>query len=322
MALLMPVASDVHVNKMLTELLVGYMNAEYIADEIFPVVFVDKQTDIIPAVNKSAFFRDDAIGPLAEASVAADVGYTVTASDTYYCQRYGRRHFISDDRRVNQDAPFNADREGTYLVTNMLMLRREVAWVTDFWKASVWTTDKTGGTDFTKWSDYGSSTPIEDIREWKRTVRRLIGRDPNRMVLGDLTRDVLMDHPDFLDRIKYTERGIATVDLVASLLDLDRILVGTSVRATSAEGVAEASVTYTANWDDDAFLYYAPATPSIFNASAGYTFVWNTGMGNGMQWVRKYRDDERLGDYIEVRSYFDQKKVDANAGLFVSDAVD
>jgi len=318
----MPIASDVHVNKMLTEVLVGYTNAEFIADQIFPVVTVDKQTDIIPAVDQSAFFRDDASGPLSEASVAGDVGYTISKTDTYYCQRYGRRHFISDDRRVNEDAPFNSDREATMLVTNMLMLRREVQFVTDFWKTGFWGTDKVGTTDFVKWSDYGSSSPIEDIREFKRTVRRKIGRNPNRLVLGDLTRDVLLDHPDVLERIKYTERGVASVDLLASLFDLDTVLVGESIRATSAEGTAEASVVYAANWDDDALLYYAPPTPSIFTPSAGYTFVWNTGMGNGMQWVRKYRDDERLGDYVEVRSYWDQKAVVTAAGLFLSDNVD
>jgi len=160
------------------------------------------------------------------------------------------------------------------------------------------------------------------MREFTRTIRRLIGLDPNTLVLGDLTYDRLVDHPDVLERIIYTERGIATSDLLATLFDVDRVLVGKSVYTADAEGTAEASVTYTAAWDDDALLMYVAPRPTVWDPSAGYTFYWNTGMGGGIQWARKYRDDERMGDYIEVRSFFDQRAVATPSGLFMSDAVD
>jgi hypothetical protein len=322
MPVLSPLAKDVHVNKPLTNILIGYHNSAYIADEIFPNVVVNKQTDIIPAIKKSAFFRDEAATPLGEAETAASIGYEVDTSATYYCDRYGARHFISDDRRVNEDDPFDSDREASMLVTDKLAMRREKAWVADFWKKSVWTTDVTGGTTVNKWSDYGSSSPIENMRTYRRTIRRLLGRNPNTLVLGDLTYDVLVDHPDILERIIYTERGIATEQLLSALFNVDRVLVGESVSTATAEGVAEASVSYTANWDDDALLMYVAPRPSIWEPSAGYTFVWNTGLGNGMQWVRKYRNEEILGDFIEVRSYFDQKATVADAGVFFSDIVD
>jgi len=319
---LMPLAKDVHVNKLLTDVLLGYHN-EFIADQIFPAVMVGKQTDIIPAINKSAFFRDEAATPLGETSEAADIGYTVdTSTYAYYCYRYGIKHFISDDRRVNEDDPFNSDREGTMLVTNAMRLRRERSFVSNLWKTSVWTTDVTGGSTVVKWSDYGTSAPIENLRTYKRTIRRLLGREPNTLVLGDLVADRLLDHPDVLDRIKYTERGIASTELLAALFGVERVLVGKSVYTASAEGTAEGSVTYTANWDDDALLLYTPSSPSIWEPAAGYTFFWNTGMGNGMEAVRKYRDDKLMGDYIEIRSYYDQKKLLSDAGVFFSDIVD
>ena len=317
-----PRASDVHVNKPLTDILIGYHNSAYIADEIFPTVVVNKQTDIIPAIKQSAFFRDEAAVPLGEAEIAADIGYEVDTSASYYCDRYAIRHFISDDRRVNEDDPFDSDREATMLVTDKLMMRRERSFVADFWKTGVWTTNVTGGTTVDKWSDYGSGSPIEDIRTYKRTMRRMIGRDPNTLVLGDLTYDRLMDHPDVLERIIYTERGIATTALLSALFGIDRVLVGKSVYTADAEGTAEASVTYSANWDDDALLLYLPSNPSIWEPSAGYTFVWNTGIGNGMQWMRKYRNEEILGDFIELRTYYDQKLTSANAGVFFSDIAD
>jgi hypothetical protein len=321
MPLLSPTDSDLHVDKMLTNISLGYTNLEYIADQIFPIVLVDKQTDIIPEYNKDFWFRDDA-GLIAEGDVAPEVGYKVTKTQTFYCHRYGVRHFISDDRRVNEDAPFNSDRDATLLVTEKLLQRRERAFAADFFATSKWTTDKTGTTHFVKWSDFGSSDPISDIRTWKRTVRRLIGRDPNALVLGDLVFDVLMDHPDVLDRIKYTERGIASEELLRALFGLDKLIVGKSLYGTTAEGAA--TQTLASNWDDDALLLYVPASPSLFTPAAGYTFVWRTGSNAGgqMQWMRKYRSEERLGDYIEVRSNYDQYQTVGDAGLFLSDAVD
>lgn len=324
MPLLSPTDSDLHVNKMLTNISVGYSNLEYIADQIFPIVMVDKQTDIIPSYDKGFWFQDDA-ALIAEGGVAAESGYKVTTTDTFYCHRYGMRHFISNDRRVNEDSPFNSDRDATMLVTDKLMLRRERAFVADFWAASKWTTDITGGSTTTKWSDFGSSDPITDIRTYKRTVRRLIGRDPNTLVLGDLSFDVLCDHPDFLDRIKYgadiTRPADVTLSAIAALCGVDRVLVGKTIYNSAAEG---GTTTMAAIWDDDALLLYVPSGPSLFNPAAGYTFVWQTGAGagGGPQWMRKYHNEEKLGDYIEVRSYFDQKQTAANAGAFFDDIVD
>lgn len=321
MPILSPTAGDVHVNKMLSNISIGYSNEEYIADQVFPIVMVDKQSDIIPAYTQDYWFRDDA-SLIPEGGVAPDIGYEVDTSATYYCQEYGSRHFISDKRRANQDTPFDADREATMLVTEKLFIRRERAFVSSFCTDSVWGTDKDGGVDFVKWSSFGSSDPITDVRDYKRTVRRLIGRDPNTLVLGDMTYDKLMDHPDVLDRIKYTERGIATTELLAALFDLDRVLVGRSIYASADEGAS--TQTYAANWDDDALLLYVAQRPSLYTPSAGYTFVWRTGpeAGSGPQWIRKYHDTEKRGDYVEGLTCYDQKATVSNAGAWLEDAVD
>lgn len=325
MAVLLPTSNDVHVNKMLSNVLIGYRNENYIADQIFPVVMSNKQTDIIPAINKDYFFRDDA-KVIAEGEEAPTVGYEVTKSDTFYCLPQGSKHFISDNRRANEDAPFNSDREAAILMEEKLLMRRERSFVSDFWKTGVWTTDITGGTTTKKWSDFGSSDPITDVRTYKRTVRRLIARDPNKMVLGDLAFDVLCDHPDFLDRIKYTGTSTrpadVTLEAVAALFGLKQVLVGTSIYVTTEEGSAGPS--YSANWDDDALLYYAPDSPSLWVPSAGYTIVWRPfeGMSDAMSYARKWRDDPKCGDFVESRCCYDQKSVVADAGAFFSDIVD
>lgn len=321
-----PGSGDVHVDALLTNVSVGYVNKVYIAGTLFPTVLVVKRSDIVPKYTKSDWFRDTA-KELTEREPAPVGGYNVDTSDTYYCREYGQAHFIGDARRANTDRPFDADRDGARFVSDKLLLKEERMWVSKFWKTGVWATDKVGGVDFTKWSTYATSTPIHDLRGFVRTVRRgLGGITPNTLTLGDLTFDVLADHPNLLDRIKYgsgsDSPAMVTPNLIAQLLSLGRVMVGISMFTASPLGTAEGSVVYTPNWDDDAWLGYVAPRPSLFTPSSGYNFVWRTAMG-GPRFVKRRRDPiSDKGFLIEGYEYFDQKTVATDAGLFMDDAVD
>jgi hypothetical protein len=56
-------------------------------------------------------------------------------------------------------------------------------------------------------------------------------------VLGADAITSLKNHPDIIDRIKYTQRGVVTEDLLASLFDVDKILVSYATQETSRSGV-------------------------------------------------------------------------------------
>jgi len=321
-----PGSGDVHVDGLLTNISVGYANTVYIVEHIFPTVLVAKRSDILPKYRKSDWFRDEA-KELSEREPPPITGYNVNTSDTYYCREYGIGHFIGDARKANTDSPFDADRDGARWVTDKLMLKRERLWVSNFWKTGVWGTDKTGGVDFTKWSVYATSTPIQDMRGFARTIRRSIGGlTPNALVLGDLTFDVLADHPNMLDRIKYgagsDAPAMVTPNLIAQLLGLSKVKIGISVYTADPEGTTETSVAYTPNWDDDAWIGYVAPRASLFSPSAGYTFTWRTAFG-GPRYIKRRRDPlSDKGDLIEGFQFMDLKGVADDAGLFMSDAVD
>jgi hypothetical protein len=321
-----PGSGDRHVNAMLTQLSIAYVNEMYIAERIFPLVPVNKQSDIVPKYDQSHWFRDEAkLLNSVEAPPAG--GYEVDTSDTYFCKGYGIGHLIPDDDRENVDNPFDADQDGVAWLGDRMLMRKERHFVSNFFATSKWgNTDQVGTTHFTKWSTYATSTPIETIRTQKRTIRRAIARNPNKLVLGDLVWDRLEDHPDMLERIKYgASQGspaMVTPNLVAQLLGLDEVLVGTSIYTADEEGTAEASVAYSVNWDDDALLLYVPSRPSLRNPAAGYTFVWRTALG-GPRYIRSRR--EPLGeraDLLEMFENWDMKMTASKAGLFMSDAVD
>ena len=314
-----PTPQDLHVNALLTNLSIAYMNKSYIADQIFPIVRVNKQSDIIPKYNQSFWFRDDA-KVRAPGTRSEGGGYTVDTSATYFCNRWSRRFEIPDELRRNADAPWDLDNDATRFVTDKTMMRREVKFTADAFALSKWTTDKTGGTDFTLWSNYGASTPDVDIDTYKDTVEALVGVEPNKLVVGKQVHLQLKNHPSLVDRIKYTQRAQLTPDLIASLLELEQYLVGRSIYTTTVEGTAEASVSYTRIWGKNGLLVYVPPAPSLLTPAAGYTFVWQL-VANAIQYIKRMRDEEKEIDIIEANSFFDQKITAASAGLFLSSAV-
>lgn len=313
-----PSPQDLHVNAMLTNISIGYTNLAYIADRIFPIVNVGRQSDIIPSYNQSFWFRDDA-KVRAPGTKSEGGGYTVNATDTYFCNRWSRRFEIPDELRRNADAPWNLDSDSTRFVTDKTMMRREVNFATNFFTTGKWT-DKTGGVDFTKWSDYSASTPDVDVDKYKDEVEAKIGVEPNKLVLGKQVHLQLKNHPTLMDRIKYTQRAQLSADLIASLLELDQYLVGRSIYTTTVEGTAEASVTYTRIWGANALMLYVPGAPSLITPAAGYTFVWNV-VPNAIQYIKRMRDEEKEIDIVEANTYFDQKLTLAASGIFLSTAV-
>lgn len=310
---------DVHVDSLLTNILVGYKNDSYIADQIFPIVPVMKQSNIVPKFTQSAWFRNEA-RLRAPGSKSQRSGFSTDNTDTYYCARFSHGYEIPDDVRDNADSPYNLDQQGAEFAQDKIMLVREVNFAADFFKTSVWATDKTGGSDFTVFSDYAGSTPLPVITGYVDTVEGLIGREPNTAVMGKQVWSQLKWHPDLIDTIKYTQRAQMTVELAAALLGFDRLLVGKGIYTASPEGTAESSVSYTRIWGKNILMLYVPETPSIMAPAAGYTFVWQK-VANALQFVKRMRDEEREIDIIEANSYFDQKAIATKAGLFMSGAV-
>lgn len=314
-----PTASDLHIDRLLTNISIAYENKTYIADQIFPMVKVMKQSDRIPLYNQSFWFRDD---PRVRAPGQKSIrgGFEVDNTAIYFADRFSRGFEIPDEVRRNADLPYNLDRDGTRFVTDRMMMRREVAFATDFFALGKWTTDKTGAVDFTKWSDFGGSTPVTDVDNFKDAVEALSAQEPNYFTMGKQVWVIVKNHPTLIDRIKYTQRAQLTTELVASLLEFEKFLVGRSIQTTDAEGTAEASVTYTRIWGKNALMLYVPPAPSLLTPAAGYTFVWQV-VPNALQYIKRMRDEEREIDVIESNSWFDQKITSARSGLFMSAVV-
>lgn len=312
-----PTQNSVHVNRPLTMISVAYLQDqnEFIADKVFPVVPVDKQSDLYFVYTKNDWFRDEA-RPRAAGAESAGGGYGLSTV-AYNAKVTAFHKDIPDQVRNNEDMPLNSDRDATEFVTRRLMIRREIQWAADYFAASVWGTDLTPAN---LWSDYTSSDPIGDIRTGIRTIKLNTGFTPNTLTLGYDVFIKLQDHPDIVDRYKYTQSEVITEAMLAKLFGVERVLVAGGVKATNVEGeTAAMSFIY----GKHALLSYAAPRPSLLQPSAGYIFSWKgVSQGNGFTvGTKKFRMEHLESDRVEGQMAFDNKVVATDLGYFFNGAV-
>jgi hypothetical protein len=312
-----PTQSSVHVDAILTNISVAYFqqNQNFIATRVFPVVPVSKQSDKFFTYTKNDWFRDEA-QRRADATESAGGGYNLS-TDSYQADVYAFHKDIGDQTRANADAPINVDREAAEFVTSRIALKMETQFVSNFFTTSIWGTDSTPSN---LWSDYTSSDPIGDIEVGKRTILSTTGYEPNTLVLGYDTFIQLKNHPDLVDRIKYTSSNVLTEDVMASLFGVPRVMVAKSVKATNNEGATGA---YAFNYGKNALLTYAAPSAGLLQPSGGYIMSW-TGVSGGLGQtvgVSRMRMEQFKADRIEAEVAFDMKVIGTDLGYFFSACV-
>src|SRR5437660_1463098 len=104
-----PVASDVHISTALTNVAIAYIQdaANYVAGQVFPVVPVQKQSDVYWKFSKDDFLRDEA-KQRADATESAGVGFNLSTG-TYTATVYGLHKDLGDQVRANADAAINLE---------------------------------------------------------------------------------------------------------------------------------------------------------------------------------------------------------------------
>ena len=312
-----PTQNQVHVDAILTNISVAYMQQQdnFIASKVFPVVPVSKQSDKFFTYTKNDWFRDEA-QRRADATESAGGGYNL-GTDTYQADVYAFHKDIGDQTRANADAPINVDREAAEFVTSRLMLKMETQFVSSFFGTGVWATDSTPSN---LWSDYTSSDPLNDVETGKRAILATTGFAPNTLVLGYDVFKTLKNHPDLVDRIKYTSAQTLTEGLMGSLFDIDRVLVAKAVKATNNEGATGA---YDFTHGKNALLCYSAPSPGLLQPSAGYVMSW-TGVSGGLGatiGTSRLRLDAFRADRIEAETAFDMKVIGSDLGYFFSSVV-
>lgn len=311
-----PTAGDLHVNRLLSEFSVAYMNDadDFISTKVFPIVPVDKQSDNYATYEVSAFLKGRA-GERAPGTESVGGGFKVNTNNSYFAKRYSYHHDLDDERRANADEPFEAEMDAVIHVTSAMMITMENIWKQKFFTTGVWSTDLTGGVNFTKWSG-ATSDPVNDIRTQSNLIKSKTGKRPNKLVIGADVLSALEEHPNIRDRFKYTSSESITPKMLANVFRLDEVIVAEAVMDSSDDGSASAPDFI---FKDAALLVYAAPKPSKRLPSGGYTFVWQKDGLNVS--IRTFRMEHLSSDRIEGDIYFDFKVIAPELGVFFSDVL-
>lgn len=290
-------SGDVHVDQVLTQISIGWPNNGMVGDRLFPALNVQKQSDKYYTFGREGWLIEDDIR--APGAVAREVTGATVSTDTYFAIEHALQIYVTDEERRNADSPLAPDRDGTEIITSKIMLGRERIIQTMVTTAANYASGNTttlSGTS--QWNDYAVSDPIANLRTGKRAVHAKIFLEPNLLLVPYTTMSILEDHPDFLERIKYSERAIFSPELLAAVLGFQSVIVPGAGVNTAPLGQAE-SLAYL--WGNDVLMAYVPSRPGLKIPAFGYEFVW------GGQVVDRWRENPRKSDVIRVSRSYDHK---------------
>ena len=310
---------DLHIDVPLSNMVIGYEPSGFIVQDIFPTVPVQKQSDKYYTWTKGDFFRIP--NTLRSPKTKGRTVELSVSSNSYFADNYALVHQESYEDMANSDTILASREKRVRALKSLLTLdweNRVASQITSGSNLGSYTTLSGTG----QWSDYTNSDPVSDVETGKSSIRSTTGKTPNTMILGYDVYRKLIHHPGLIDRIKYVQKGLVTPELLAAVFDVDRVLVGKSIKNTGSEGLADS---FTDVWGKNVVLAYVTSSPDTTGTdpSLGYSFQWNSAMLGGMPWAAEIWDDPDGGNFENrrVQYYQDEKITAPELGYLIAAAV-
>lgn len=320
--------SQVHIDVPLTNLTLAYVQdqSNFIADKVFPVVGVSKQSDKYYIYDRANSNRTGDVKKLAPRTEVDRISLTIS-NDTYYAEVFALGMDFDEQTLANEDAVLEVRSVGAETLVNRLLIHREEQFADTFFKAGVWGSETTPSN---LWSDYTNSTPIKDVTTARRVMQlKSGGFKPNTMVVGKEVRDQLINHPDILARLNggatVTNTALITNAKLAEIFEVENFYVMEAVKNVTAEGAGAESNAFIGG--KHALLVHTPRTAGLRTPAAGLTFAWNNlpGVNNLGVSVESFSDDalkrQQVAELIQVKMAYDMKVTGADLGYFFSSVV-
>lgn len=303
-----PTYQQVHVDTPMTNVAIVYRNTKYIGDTLFPNVQVQKISDKYFVYTKADWFRREA-GPRAPGTRAPRGDYGLSLAQ-YTCIEMDSAKGVPDEIVNNADDPLNPLRDAAEWCTDQVQLQKE----SDVAAIAFGTGWSSSATPSVVWSN-DTSTPLTDVETAMNSIVGGIGAEANTGVLGRGLWRYIKNHPDIVDRIKYSagpnSPAVVTLQAVAALFGLDRLLVGVAIEDTGKEG-GTSTMSYV--WGSHMLVAYVTPRPSIQQPSAGYVFTYL------QRRAERFREDQEHQIVIAVSESYDVVAVASDAGYLIKSA--
>lgn len=311
---------------------IDWRNKSYIASEVIPVLEMASEKEKVTKFNRGDAFRDTAV-KRAEGT-NADTSHYKLETENIDTTQYSSKNKVTKEaiRRqgypVGTMPPINMQQRAITWNSNKLDLKLEI-YVASQVLAGTWADGNAGGEDAAgAWTASSGNTFIEDV---DKAINKLqdegIPRENIRLMMDDKTWQGVIRVSDVTSALGYSAvqpkaPGLTmTKEMMASLLTIDKVLVGSAIYNTANEAADGSDFTVSKIWGGTkgyAFLYYYP--PMVMPEEMSPGFIGKNKMENGAyrvtyQW---YNNDLHTW-FFESQEEFGYKQTTAQAGYLFKD---
>jgi hypothetical protein len=204
------------------------------------------------------------------------------------------------------------------------MLSREIRVANKVFDTAKWTGSDLytalSGTAY--WTDFANADPIGVIEAASDKVQGNTGYEANTLIMNKKTHQLLSKSAQLIDRLTGARNaalngGLLDLSTLAFLLNVEKILVASSVKNTANEGQTFASGQV---WSQTyCMAAYIPAgEPGIEESTIGRSFFWDRETSKEEQFlVETYSSNETRSDMVRTLQVVDENIIDPAYGHLI-----
>ncbi len=254
------------IDPILSRIALGYKHPDHVGSNLFPIVPVASTGGQVLEFGKESFLLYNTSRAPGAVAKRARFGYQGKpyAVENHALDAVVPREWLRDASVVPK-VDLGARAVNLVLKSGSLILENQQAGIARN-AANYDVNHKVALAGTSQWNDYANSSPLQDVKDARAAIRKSTGIYPNVMLISATVMEALEDHPAIVNKIKYTQRGIVTADILASLFKVKKVVVGEAIAFNDA-GV-DIDI-----WGKDVVLAYVPqSATSMEEPSYGYTY--------------------------------------------------
>lgn len=297
---------ELRINAYLSEVARGYGNNAFVAENLFPTIYSEKEKIDIFEFNKEAFnIYDTERAIRANSNVISPQGFkkyttTLTEHDLSY----------PIDYREEQEAEkVKLQLHATNVVTEGLKLKLEKQCADLAQDPNNYPTENKlilSGSSCFNWK---SSDPQGVVDDAKDAVSSKIAQDPNTMIIGQDAWRTLKRHPKLKELISNNQNKLLTLNFLKEIFEIENIFIGKSI-------FVDKDNKFVRIWKDNIILAYVPKLGSSrteYDPSFAYTVRKKDALN-----IDEYQKEGNKVKYIRATDIYDPFLVGAEAGYLIA----
>lgn len=321
----------VHTPVFLQNVSLGFRNKQMIADRVAPRIPVDNQSDKYRIWGRRGMMVHEA--RWAPGTVPNEIELR-WSEDTFFAELRKLRTLLLDTEVNNADSDIPLRTRATELVTDAITIAREQRVAALFTNAANYSANnkitKAGGSEWNQAAVVSTDQPLVDIMQ-------IITEVAGQAMVPVSALSVIIPEPVYLaaiwknsgilERIKYSQSGIVTYDLLAALLGVKEVIPAASMSVGAGPEVAGSDVVTgfvpTYLWGDTVWVGLINDGQNDNAPSFARSFNWKKETAGQERQIRQYRaeDEGREADWIECKEAIGEKIIFADAGGIIANTL-